>query len=57
MAIIKRGDNMPVNKYYGPDGKEEVCSKCGQRLVVVAMSENDNELICDNCDTDEDVDA
>ena len=49
MAIIKTGDDMPVLKYYGTDGKEETCSRCHRPLVVLAVDNNDNKLVCE-CD-------
>jgi len=53
MAIIKRGDNMPVLSYLDDEGKEVVCSECGCKLVVVAIDDQNNKLICEACDEGE----
>lgn len=55
MAIVKRGDDMPVVGYYGDDcgGEAMMCPKCGNKLVVIAIDANDNNLICDLCDLDD----
>lgn len=55
MAFRKTGDAMPIEGYYGDDGKE-VCSKCGEPLVVVAVGEDSNKLVCESCEIqDEDL--
>ncbi|KKM70080.1 hypothetical protein LCGC14_1444320 [marine sediment metagenome] len=53
MAIVKRGNDMPVVSYYGNDGDAMMCPKCGNKLVVIAIDANDNNLICDICDLDD----
>jgi len=53
MAIVKHGDNMPVLSYMDSDGNEVVCPKCGSKLVVVAVEDQDNKLVCESCDEDE----
>lgn len=54
MAIVKLGDAQPVLSYYGDDGKEETCSKCGCLLVILAMDNDDNKLVCE-CDEEPDA--
>jgi hypothetical protein len=51
MGFVKRGDEMPVIKYY-EDGEEKICKKCGKPITIVAFKEDDVELIC-TCDLDE----
>ena len=57
MAIIKTGDNQPIVNYYDDDGETMMCSKCGSKLVVVAMEADNNNLVCDLCDLNEGLDA
>lgn len=51
MAFIKIGDSQPVLNYH--DGDEEVlCKKCHKPKVVVALKQDEQELICE-CELDE----
>ncbi|HEC63735.1 MAG TPA: hypothetical protein ENI23_00410 [bacterium] len=52
MVFKKTGDAMPVLAYYGKDGEREECSKCGEKLIVVAIDADDNKLVCGFCDID-----
>lgn len=54
MGFVKIGDSNPVIEYYNDDGKKKVCSKCGKELVIVVLG-IDNQLICEDCDTDKEI--
>ena len=56
MAFIKRGDDIPILEYFDDDGKQEICPKCGAKLIVVALNGENNKLVCQNCDIDEQID-
>jgi len=53
MAIVKRGDNKPIESFYDTDGDEAKCPRCGSKLIVIAMDDQDNKLVCTHCE-DED---
>lgn len=58
MVFIKNGDSMPVEGFYvGDTSQEEMCAQCGKPLVVIAVTGNNNSLVCQICDLDEDLDA
>ncbi len=51
MAFIKVGDAQPVLTYH--DGDDEVvCEKCHKPKVVVALKQENQELICE-CELDD----
>lgn len=50
MALIKIGDNKPITACYDSCGKKQVCSECGKSLVVIAINDNTNDLICEECE-------
>lgn len=52
MAIIKRGDAQPIVDVYDSEGEAQKCSSCGSKLVVIAIEDQDNRLICECCDDD-----
>ena len=53
MAFIKTGDEMPIQSIYKADGEQQTCDKCGKTLVIVAMDNEDNKLVCE-CDAEND---
>lgn len=55
MAIYKTGDENPVINYVDLANDETtVCASCGRDLIVIAMDENHNRLVCEICDFDVD---
>ncbi len=48
MALIKTGDDMPVLSYY-EDEKPLICEVCKKPKIVVALKNDEQEIICD-CD-------
>ena len=53
MAFKKVGDDMPVLEYYTQDDVCEKCTMCGKKLIVIAMDDGENKLVCEKCDLDE----
>jgi len=53
MAFRKTGDAQPVGGYFDINSLEKpiVCELCGKQKVLVAMKNDDNELICE-CELD-----
>ena len=49
----KTGDNMPILSCYDSDGEKKECPNCGRQLIVIAIEEEDNKLLCEYCDTQE----
>lgn len=54
MAIIKRGDDMPIKGIFDADGEEQTCPTCGDKLLVIAVEGNNNKLVCSSCEANED---
>ena len=46
----KTGDNQPIESFYDTDGSEERCPVCGNKLVAIAMDDQENQLVCTHCD-------
>jgi len=46
MAFVKVGDALPVITYHDGE-KEVVCDKCNKPKVVIAVKQDENELICE----------
>lgn len=54
MAFIKTGENVPVQGYYINDDMElELCGSCQHPMIVIAVSNEDNKLVCKKCDLGE----
>ena len=49
MAFFKTGDASTVIHYYGDDGEPITCDSCGRDLIVIAIDNEDNRLICECC--------
>ena len=49
----KVGDAQPIVTCYDDDGKEQVCKKCGSKLILIVIGDQDNQLVCKKCDLDD----
>jgi ssDNA-binding Zn-finger/Zn-ribbon topoisomerase 1 len=50
MAFKKVGDASPILGYYDADGVGEKCPKCGKNLIIIAIDQDHNKLVCECCD-------
>lgn len=50
MTIIKTGADEPIVSIYDSEGEAQKCPSCGSKLVVIAMEDHDNKLVCECCD-------
>jgi hypothetical protein len=55
MAFIKTGDAETILGHFDCDGELQVCPKCGNKLTIIAIDGENNQLICEDCDIDEDL--
>lgn len=53
MSFIKVGDESPIIDYFDDNGKEQFCAKCGKKLVLIAIDNEDNKFVCKDCDISE----
>lgn len=51
MSFIKVGDPTPIIEFYKEE-KPQVCKKCGKLLKVIALKEDDIDVVCE-CELDD----
>jgi hypothetical protein len=47
MSFVKVGDEVKIEGMFDGSGKEKYCPDCGRKLKVIAVADEENELICD----------